>query len=284
MPVNIIDTHIHIWDLQRVRYSWLEGNTSILNRTYQLDELIPQIADAEVIEGILVQAANNEDDTNWMLHNAREHSWITGVVGWLPLTDPGKTAKALEQKYMHDPYFKGVRHLIHNEPDSKWLMQPAVLESLEILAASGIAYDVVGTTMEHLEAAIAVAAKIPGLRMVLDHLNQPPVASGERYGKWGALMKEAAACPAMHCKISGLGTAAGKGMNWVVEDIKPYILYAVETFGPDRCFCGGDWPVSLLAGSYQKIWDAYRKILSSTLSPNICEDIFRQNALKFYRC
>ena len=36
---KIIDTHIHVWNFDKAAYAWLDGNTSILNRTYHIEEI-----------------------------------------------------------------------------------------------------------------------------------------------------------------------------------------------------------------------------------------------------
>ena len=114
---KIIDTHIHVWNFDKASYPWLDGDTTILNRTYQIDEIENDRNELDIEAGVLVQAANNLEDTNWMLQVAAENEWIKGVVGWLPLTDTAATEIALEEKYSRNIYFKGVRHLIHDEPD-----------------------------------------------------------------------------------------------------------------------------------------------------------------------
>lgn len=230
MTRNIVDTHVHVWDLERAEYAWLQNDTSILNRTYSIEALSPHIQKANVTEGILVQAANNFEDTDWMLRVADRTAWIKGVVGWLPLQDPVSTEKALTGNYLKNPYFKGCRHLIHNESDPRWLLQEKVIESLKILAAHSLSYDVVGVNTDHLRTALQVAEKLPGLRMVLDHLNQPPIASKEKFGLWGELMKEAAQCNNVCAKISGLGTTAASGDNWTKDDLKPYVMYALTVW------------------------------------------------------
>jgi len=282
MILPLADTHVHIWDFAQAQYKWLEGDTSILNKTYSLDELEPERKLAGVTHGVLVQAANNFADTDWMLKNAEMHDWIAGVVGWLPLTDPAATARALEH-YSQNPYFKGVRHLIHNEANDAWLLQPTVIESLRIVAQHGLSYDVVGINCAHIETAIRLAEQVPQLRMVFDHLNQPPIAAKEYFGRWGEFMIEAARHPNFLQKVSGLGTASGNFSNWTAYDIQPYIEFVLQHFGTDRCFCGGDWPVSLLAGSYSHTWAAYEDILQQLLNDQQQHQVFFENASSFYR-
>ncbi|MBP6687306.1 MAG: amidohydrolase family protein [Lacibacter sp.] len=278
----LADTHVHIWDFNRAEYAWLKHNTSILSRTYSIEELESERNSSGVTKGILVQAANNFEDTDWMLHVAVNTDWIAGIVGWLPLTDPGATLKALQKKYGKEKYFKAVRHLIHDEPDVKWLLQPKVIESLRILANHSIPYDVVGILPEHIETVLEVAIKVPELKMVFDHLNQPPIATKEQFGKWGELMKEAAQHKNFYAKISGLGLTAQKGESWTVADIKPYVAFALEQFGTDRCFMGGDWPVSLLAGSYSNTWKNYKQVIHELVDDNAADKIFYSNAANFY--
>lgn len=281
MPMKIIDTHIHVWDLEHIRYGWLEGNETILNQTYHLRHLEPELEKAEISGGILVQADNHFQDTDWMLYNAEHHAWIMGVVGWVPLMHPEQTEAALN-RYQTNPYFKGVRHLIHDEKNPRWLLQPPVLESLQLLAERNIPYDVVGVLPEHIETALEVADNVPDLKMVFDHLNQPPISTGDRFGVWGDLMLQASQHPNFYQKISGQGTASGKLSNWTKDDLKPYIEFILTHFGTDRCFCGGDWPVSLLAGDYVRTWTAYKELLTGLLEEKDREKVFYHNAHHFY--
>lgn len=281
--MKCIDTHIHIWNFDRASYSWLEGNTTILNRSYLIDELEPQLPAAGITEGVLVQAANTKEETAYMLEVAGQTSWLKGVVGWLPLTEPEDVARILSDGYAKHPLYKGTRHLIHDEPDAQWLLQPAVIESLQLLAGAQIPYDVVGIVPAHLETVLKLLNKVPGLKLVLDHLNQPPIKAKERFGRWGELMAEIAEQQNVFAKISGLGTTTNNEHGWSEDDIKPYVGFALEKFGLSRCFCGGDWPVSLLAGSYEQAWKTYRQTLASLLDETGTEDVLYHNAKQFYR-
>jgi L-fuconolactonase len=283
MPQIIIDTHVHVWNLDQADYPWLKNDRSILNRSYSIEEIETERLNTNVTEGILVQASGNFEDTDWMLQVADQTDWIRAVVGWLPLMNPDATQAALTQKYLHNPYFKGVRHQIHDEPNSQWLLQPEVLESLQILAENQLPFDLVGILPQHIETALKVAEKVPDLKMVFNHLNQPPIASNERFGRWGELMITASKHPNFYAKISGLGTASGNFIGRKNDEVKPYIAFALEYFGDSRCFCGGDWPVSLLANSYSLTWQSYETILSELLDEESTGKVLYHNAQAFYK-
>lgn len=283
MKPVITDTHVHVWNFDKAEYDWLKNDTSILKRTYHIEEIEAERKQAGVTAGVLVQASINTDDTDWMLEVADKTDWITGVVGWLPLMHPEKTEQLLKDVYLKNKYYKGVRHLIHDEANPKWLLQETVIESLKILVKHNLTYDVVGVLPEHIRTVLAVAEKVPELKMVFDHLNQPPIATGQRFGEWGDLMKAAAGNKNFHAKISGLGTVVKKENNWTAADIQPYVEFVLERFTVERCFCGGDWPVSLLAGSYATTWNNYTQLLGSVLNSAEQEKVFSKNAAAFYK-
>jgi L-fuconolactonase len=279
---RIADTHVHVWDLDRAEYPWLKDDTSLLNRSYHISELESERKAAGITTAVLVQASGNIEDTDLMLETAARTEWIMGVVGWLPLMDPAAAQQLLEERYLKEKYFKGVRHQVHDEKDPKWLLQPVVIESLRLLGEHDIPFDVVAVLPGHIEAALGIAEKIPGLRMVFDHLSQPPIATKEKFGKWGELIKRASGHKNFYAKISGLGTASGNFEGRTSDDIKPYIEFALEQFGVDRCFCGGDWPVSLLAGSYTQTWQVYKDILQELLPAEEQDKVFYSNGERFY--
>jgi len=280
--MRIIDTHVHVWDLEKAEYPWLKGDKSILNRTWSIDELADDRKKTGITAGVLVQASGNLEDTDLMFNTAHKTEWICGVVGWLPLIDVNATQRILEERFLKEQYFKGIRHQIHDEKNTGWLLQPAVLESLKLLAAHDIPYDVVGILPVHIETTLKVAEKIPDLKMVFDHLNWPPIPMKESFGKWGELMKIAAQHKNLYAKISGLGTASGNFQDRKADDIKPYVEYVLQHFGTERCFCGGDWPVSILANNYIQTWQITKDILNDLLNDAEKNQVFFSNANSFY--
>ena len=246
-----IDAHQHFWDLERVEYPWLTPDLAPIHRNFEPAELEPLLDAAGIARTVLVQAANSFEDTGYMLEQADRHPWIAGVVGWLPLLEPGVTESALE-RYARQPKLRGVRHLVHNEPDPDWLLRVPVATSLALVAERGLVYDIPAEFPLHLEHVPALAERVPELTIVIDHLAKPPLRGGE-LDEWARQLAAAAAHPNVCAKVSGLNTAADPE-RWSAADLRPAIDIAFDRFGAERLMFGSDWPVCLLAGDYERVW------------------------------
>jgi L-fuconolactonase len=254
----VIDAHQHVWDLDRVSYPWLTADFGILHRTYSFDELEPQLEACGIDGTVLVQSADSVAETRWMQAVADAHPRIAAIVAWVPLDDVAEAARILDE-YAADRRIVGIRHLIHNEPDEDWLLRPAVQKGLALLAERGSTFDVVAVTDRHLQHVATIAAAHPSLKIVIDHLAKPPIATGE-WEPWAGSLARAAAHPNVFAKVSGLNTAAKP--DWTAADLAPSIDHALDVFGADRLMFGGDWPVALLSGDYRGVWDATNEVLA----------------------
>jgi L-fuconolactonase len=275
-----VDTHLHIWNMEKIYYGWLLPAYGPLYATFELADVEPEVKAAGIDKCVLVQAHDSYADTDHMLSEGAKYSWIGGVVGWLPLLSPDQTAKKIVA-YKQNPLFKGMRHLIHEEADKDWLVRPEVLESLGILAQHDLPFDVVAVFPNQLKHVPTVAEKVPNLRMVIDHLAKPPQGEAERK-IWAEQLKAAAASPNVYAKISGLNTTTADFANWTADDIKPHIDFALEVFGAERLMFGSDWPVAILAGTYTKVWQETLKALEG-YSQAQKDAILGGTATQFYR-
>lgn len=265
----MIDSHQHFWQVGRFDYPWMSKDLGVLYRDYLPADLSPILAQNGVDKTVLVQASNSVAETRWLLELADENDFIAGVVGWVDLTDPDIDV------YSH-PKFKGVRHLVESEPDDDWLIQPAVLSGLHKLSCP---YDLLVHT-RHLKYVPQVVESSPELQFVIDHLAKPPIARNE-INEWSEAMKPVAAYPNIHCKLSGLVTEAN-WTSWQTDDLRPYVEEALRLFSPDRMMFGSDYPVCLLASSYDRVLGSFQELLKD-LSDDDRDKIFSTNAKKFYR-
>ena len=268
MFIRVIDSHQHFWQLGRFDYPWMSSDLGVLYRDYLPKDLAPILARNGIDQTVLVQASNSVEETRWLLELADANPFIAGVVGWVDLMNPDF------ELYSH-PKFKGVRHLVESEPNDDWLIQPSVLSGLKKLST----YDLLVHT-RHLKYLPQVAESCPELQFVIDHLAKPPIARNE-IKEWSDAMKPVAAFPNIQCKLSGLVTEANWTL-WQTDDLRPYVDHALNLFGADRMMFGSDYPVCLLASSYDRVLGSFQELLKD-LSNEDRDKIFSQNAQRFYR-
>ncbi|MEW9516128.1 amidohydrolase family protein [Streptomyces tubercidicus] len=276
--MTIIDAHQHVWDLTRVDYPWLTPETGVLYRTYDFADLEPELHHCGVEGTVMVQSADSAAETRWMQHVADRSPLVKAIVGWVPLDRPAE-AEALLDDYAADRRIVGIRHLIHTEADEDWLLRPEVQDGLALLAERGLTFDIVSVAPRHLTHVPRLSERHPDLRMVIDHLAKPPIA-GRGWNPWATDMRIAAENPFVYAKVSGLNTAADP-TSWTAEDLKPYVDLALDLFGPERLMYGGDWPVTLIAGTYRKVWDATRSLMAH-LTQLDQDAVFGGTAIRFY--
>ena len=277
MASRIIDSHQHFWQVGRFDYPWMSSEVEVLYRDYLPPMLEPILKEHNVAQTVLVQASNTIEEMRWMLSLADAHPFIAGVVGWVDLMSD-EIEQQLDELTSH-PKFKGVRHLVESEPMDDWLVQPSVLNGLRILARHNVSYDLLVHT-RHLKRVKRVAESCPELRLVVDHLAKPPIARGE-IKEWAQEIKELAAYPNISCKLSGLVTEADHA-SWQMDDLRPYVELALESFGAGRLMFGSDWPVCLLAASYGQVLESFQSLFAD-LNEDERSRIFGKNATEFYR-
>ena len=275
-PITV-DSHHHFWDLGKLDYEWMPPGDSVLRRNYLPADLAPLLERSGISQTVLVQAHQSVDEANFLLDLAEATDFVAGVVAWVDLTDPG-VGKVLD-RLQERPNLVGIRHLVHDEPDEAWLVRDDVKRGLKELARRGLAYDLL-LRPQHLKYVPPLAEAVPDLRMVVDHIAKPLIASGEME-PWATDIAAVAAIPGIYCKVSGLVTEADH-VRWTVEDLKPYVSHVVDQFGLDRLMWGSDWPVCLLASSYGYVLTAALEA-AGDISGDDRAKLLGANAVDFYR-
>lgn len=271
-----IDAHQHFWDLGLRRYSWMPPDPSPLRRNFLPADLAPILQTHNIDGSVAVQAHQSLEEAHWLLRLAGDNGFIKGVVAWVDLTDPhlGATLDDLQK----DPHFKGVRHLVHDEPDPRWLLRPDVLRGLRELETRGIPYDLLLRPV-HLPVVPVLAGKLPRLRMVIDHIAKPSISTGE-FDNWARMIEAVFPISNVYCKLSGMITEAAWN-NWSASDLRPYVSFVFKGFGPGRLMYGSDWPVCLIAGTYKEVLAACTQALGPQ-PMSIREEILGGTATRFY--
>lgn len=278
-----VDAHQHFWLPERVTYAWMKSLAGEaarrLVRPVLPPELEPILAHHGVTQTVLVQAATEEAEADFLLSLAERHAFIAGAVVWLDMERPDFPAE-LARRAAH-PKFLGVRPMIQDIEDPGWLRRPSVRRALGVLEEQQVCFDFL-IKPPQLPATLEVLAAFPRLRAVLDHIAKPDIARGVRQ-PWATLLERASQHPNVYCKLSGMITEADHE-RWTDDDLAPYIDHVLECFGPERSMFGSDWPVCTLAGSYARVVHALEANLARlALEPPALSLIFGGTARAFYR-
>ena len=277
----IVDTHLHVWDPQLLRYSWLD-DVPLLNKPYLLEDYDRACGPINVGKMVFLQAEVDShlfmDEAEWVNSLADQDSRLGGIVPWAPLENGDAVGPVLE-KLAAKPRIKGIRRIIQFEPDIEFCLQPSFIEGVQLLPRYNLSFDM---CIAHFQMAntIKMVAQCPNVQFVLDHIGKPDIKNN-LMDPWRAEIKTLSEFPNVCCKISGLVTEADH-QHWTRDQLKPYIDHVIECFGFDRVMYGGDWPVAYQATEYPR-WVETLLWAVEGCSEGELKKLFHDNAAAFYR-
>lgn len=272
----IIDAHVHFWNYHPVKDSWITPDMEVIRKDFLPGDVELCFSDHHVEGCVAVQADQSEAETNFLLVEAENSTFIKAVVGWVDLLDPN-----LEDRLKHFsefPKLKGFRHIVQAEPKG-FLLQQQFINGLKLLNAYNFTYDIL-LKADQLGDAIKLIDKLPDNAFVLDHCCKPDIKSKD-IRNWKEKMQILAQNPNLHCKISGLITEADWN-NWNEREIFDCLDVVFEHFGINRLLFGSDWPVMLLAGNYTS-WLQLLKSYTKQFTETERNSFFLGNTKAFYK-
>jgi L-fuconolactonase len=249
-----IDAHHHLWKYSAAEYGWITPEMGAIRRDFLPQDLEPLMHHFNIDGTVAVQARGTLEETAWLLGLAAQHPLIRGVVGWVPLTDGAGVKRSLE-RFAGNPKLRGVRHVVQDEPDPRFILRPDFNAGVSALREFGLRYDVL-IFERHLPAAIEFVDRHPNQTFILDHVAKPRIKDGI-LSPWDRNIRELAKRQNVYCKLSGMVTEADP-QRWTPQVLQPYIDVVLAAFGPRRLMYGSDWPVMLLAGNDYARW--YRTV------------------------
>ncbi|MBX2935357.1 MAG: amidohydrolase family protein [Ferruginibacter sp.] len=270
-----IDSHVHFWNYDAVRDSWITDEMKILKQNFLPDQLSLHFKDYNVDGCVAVQADQQEAETLFLCQLSKEHDFIKAVVGWIDLRQDDIDKRL--QYFSQFPVIKGWRHIVQAEPDG-FLQQEKFQRGIQALSNYNYTYDLL-LYHTQLKQALEFVQRFPQQKFVIDHCAKPGIKNKE-IDDWKMYMKEMAAMPNVYCKLSGLITETNWN-KWAATDFYPYLDAVFDLFGTDRLMFGSDWPVMLLSGNYRQWKNLVEKYMQD-FSATDKEKIFSLNAIRFY--
>ncbi|PUB35349.1 L-fuconolactonase [Elizabethkingia sp. YR214] len=271
----MIDTHVHFWQYDKVRDSWIDDSMEVIRKDFLPSDL-EELLVSNSVEGIVaVQADQSLTETRFLLDLAENNPKILGVVGWIDfLSDNFEEQLHTFRKYSK---LKGWRHIVQAEPEG-FLAYPQFVDNIRKLKAYNYTYDIL-VYYSQMGEVIEFAEKLPEQKLVLDHMGKPDLRRPE-IAFWKKNIAALAKCENVYCKLSGLVTEAEKG-KWTKETLEPYLDVIFEYFGTSRIMFGSDWPVMLLNTNYEE-WMQLVKDYIQKFSKEEQHQILSGNAADFY--
>lgn len=275
--MKIIDSHQHFWQFDPERDEWITEEMMAIRRDFLPEDLILATQNLGIEGSIAVQADQSEDETRFLLQLADQNPFIKGVVGWLDLEDFRLDLNL--ERFTANKKLVGLRHIVQAEPEDDFFQRGPFQSGIETLKYHNLTYDIL-IYPRQLKSAIEMAKRFPNQLFVIDHLAKPSIKN-QQFGEWEKDIRTIATFENVYCKVSGMVTEADL-KNWKYTDFTPYLDIIVEGFGTKRIMYGSDWPVCLLAASYQQTLEIVKTYFSS-FSAAEQNAIFYKNAKRFYK-
>jgi L-fuconolactonase len=274
--MQIVDTHVHFWDPEQLRYPWLD-ELDELRRPFLAADYAAATAGTGIAGLIFVQAdclpEQGLAEVDWV---AGLEAPLLGIVGFAQL-ELGEGVRPQLEQLRHRPLVKGVRRLIQSE-SAEFAIQPDFVRGVQLLAEYGFSFDIC-VKHHQLPAVLQLVQQCPEVRFVLDHIGKPDIAGGEMKA-WRVQIDAIADLANVWCKLSGVITEAN-WTRWTSQSVRPYVEQVVNAFGIDRLMFGSDWPVVNLAGSFAG-WLEALAWLDEALSEMEKRKFFSENGIDFY--
>ena len=244
-----IDSHHHLWAINDTDYVWMTEAHQAIRRDFLAAELRQAYSEGDIAAGVTVQARQMIEETEWLLKLAETNAQMRGVVGWVPLAE--NAGEPHLERFAAHQKLKGVRHVVHDEPDDDFILGEAFNEGIARLKT-----------------------------FVVDHIAKPRIAKGQFDQQWADGIRKLGKREQVSCKVSGMLTEV-RDEDWDLELLQPYFDTVFEAFGPERVMYGSDWPVLLLRDSYGT-WTKTAEQLSASLSEDEKAAFWSGNAARVY--
>jgi predicted TIM-barrel fold metal-dependent hydrolase len=290
-----VDAHVHLWDLDHIRYPWLTppfadgpaGTTEAIAVNYGQDDYLADAAGWNVRGIVHVDAGADPADalkeTQWLQAMADRRGMPNTIIAFAALNDPD--LEPLLARHAAHPNVRGIRHIVgwHHDPLRSYAERDATGDAdwqagFALLKKYDLSFDCQLYAGQFAGFA-ALAARHPEIPVILNHLGMPILSDADGEEMWREGLKKLGALPNLHIKLSGVGFIHRR---WTVENIRPFLLTAIDLFGPQRCLVASDFPTDKLFDSFDAHMTAYREILGE-FSDAEQRAMFAGNAVRIYR-
>ena len=285
----IIDTHLHIWDQNRLKYSAFEGSP-LFGHPYQIEDYQRDCGDLDIEAMVFLECyadfweggGQYIEEIKFVEDSAKRDPRIKGIVPMAPLEWGKKVEPMLREMQQNHPTVKGIRRIVEFDKDPRALtLSDDFIEGVNLLGKFGWHFEI---NVNHTQMDIVreFVLRVPEVPLILDHCGKPGIKEGaiEQYRDDVAFLSKR---KNLWIKLSDLPVEADL-QNWTEADLRPFIEATLDTFGPSRTIYAGDYPICLQATTLTRWVDVLDRAFADLgLSKAEIRAIYRDNANSFYR-
>lgn len=280
-PMPIIDTHVHLWNLDKFRLPWI-GEKSPLRNNFSFADYQAAVADCGPVQAIYMEVdvalEHRQAEADYVvgLCEAKDSSMVGAVISARPAEDGFAESIAA---YRGHKYVKGFRRVLHGGLPGG-ASGERLLKNLQLLGESDLSFDLCMHAAD-LPDAVKIARVATDTRFILDHCGNPgPVVKDKAREAWRRNFGELAKLKNVVCKVSGFISNGDR--PWTTDEVATIVDAAFEEFGPDQVIFGGDWPVCTKAVTLKRWIEVVKEVIAARPMEEQ-QKLLYQNAAKFYR-
>ncbi|HEX2528026.1 MAG TPA: amidohydrolase family protein [Geminicoccus sp.] len=296
--MQVVDPHMHLWDLETHRYPWLQppgdmfiGDYHAIAKTHLLEDFLADAGSIQVQKIVHIDAGHDPSDplgeTRWLQAIADDptsNGMPNAIVAGADLSKPD--VERLLAAHAEHRNMRGIRQILNVHPDKRLdfvgrqlMADDGWRKNFKLLAKYGLSFDL-QIYPDQMAAAAGLAAGNPDIPIILNHTGMfADRNSVQGWRIWRDGMRLLAGQANVSVKLSGLGML---DHHWTVESLRPYVLEAVDAFGTERAMFASNFPVDRLFSSYEQLWQAFATIVAD-MSEAEKAALFRTNAERVYR-
>lgn len=301
---NIIDPHIHLFDLVKGGYHWLKKENppfwpdkEVINANFNENDL--SLTSPLTLNGFVHIEAGFDNKQPW-----REIAWLEShchlpfkSVAAIDLTLTEADFKLHIAKLTAYASVVGCRHIL-DEQAVEILSQPTVKNNLAYLAQQNLSFDAQFSVSDGIavDCLVTILKNTPQLKVIINHSGFPPAECDITHhnNKWHEWLSGLE-------KLSQFSQCAIKCSGWEMLDRvfslawQQYVIQkCLNAFGEKRVMLASNFPLILLSQPYQSYWQATLLSENSERSestggsnlysnPMLLSALISSNAKKWYR-
>ena len=278
----IVDAHLHVCDLSRFRYPWVD-DIPLLQTSFGPDDYKKACRPVDVEKMVFIQydciPSQYKAEVAWVTSLAENvDPRIQGIVSWAPL-ERGEAVRPEIEALKQNKLVKGIRRIIQFEKDIDFCLREDFIKGVQLLSDYDMTFDICIAPRNNINI-IKLVEKCPDNQFILDHIGKPDI-KGNALDPWRSQIRELSRMQNVFCKVSSLATEADHE-KWTLDDLRPFVDHIFDCFGFDRTIFGGDWPVSLMAAVFPKCVQTLEMLIEGCTQKDK-RKLFRENAIRFYK-